>query len=74
MKKNEIRTLSNTIHKNKLKRDKRPKYKTGYYKTRRGKNIGRILSDMNCRNIFSDLLPREIKIKRKIKKWDLRFT
>ena len=32
-KKNEIRTLFNTIHKNKLKMDKRPKCKTGYYKT-----------------------------------------
>ena len=37
MQKNEIRALPNTIHKNKLKMDLRPKYKTGHYKTRRGK-------------------------------------
>ena len=36
--KNEIRTLPNTIHKNKLKMDQRPKYKTGHYKTLRGKH------------------------------------
>ena len=36
--KNEIRTLSNTIHKNKLKMDSRPKCKTGHYKTLRGKH------------------------------------
>ena len=30
--KNESRTFFNTIHKNKLKMDKRPKYKSGYYK------------------------------------------
>ena len=35
--KNEIRTLPNTIHKNKLKMDPRPKCKGGYYKTLRGK-------------------------------------
>ena len=29
-------------------------------------NIGKTLSDINCSNIFSDLLPREIK--RKINK------
>ena len=28
--KNEIKTLFNTIHKNKLKIDSRPKYKTGH--------------------------------------------
>ena len=35
---NEIRTLPNTIHKNKLKMDSRPKCKTGHYKTLRGKH------------------------------------
>ena len=34
----EIRTFLNTIHKNKLKMDWRPKCKTGYYKTLRGKH------------------------------------
>ena len=33
MNKNEIRTFSNTIHKNKLKMDKRLTCKTRYYKT-----------------------------------------
>ena len=36
--KNEIRTLPNTIHKDKLKMDERPKYKTRNYKTLRGKH------------------------------------
>ena len=35
--KNEIRTL-NTIYKNKLKMDSKPKYKTRYYKILRGKH------------------------------------
>ena len=35
--KNEIRTLSNTIQKNKLKMDQGPKHKARYYKTSRGK-------------------------------------
>ena len=38
MQKNEIRTLSNTIQKNKLKMDLKPKCKAGYYKTPRGKH------------------------------------
>ena len=37
VKKDETRTLSNTIHKNKLKMDLRSKYKTRNYKTLRGK-------------------------------------
>ena len=36
--KNEIRTLLNTIHKNKLKMDYRPKCKTRHYKILRGKH------------------------------------
>ena len=36
--KNEIRTFSNTIYKNKLKMNERPTCKTGYYKTPRGKH------------------------------------
>ena len=34
-------------------------------------NIGRQNSHINCRKIFSDPLPRLIKIKTKINKWDL---
>ena len=37
-KKKEIRTLSNNIHKNKLKMDQRPKCKAERYKTLRGKH------------------------------------
>ena len=36
--KNETRTLSNTIHKNKLKMDQRSKRKTRNYKTPRGEH------------------------------------
>ena len=38
VKKNEIRTLSNTVYKNKLRMDQRHKCKTGYYKIPRGKH------------------------------------
>ena len=34
-------------------------------------NIGRTLSDINCRNIFLDLSPKAKEIKAKINKWDL---
>ena len=47
-----IRSFSNTMHKNKLKMDYGPNYKTRYYKTLRG-NLRQTLSDINC-NIFSD--------------------
>ena len=35
------------------------------------KNIGRILDDINHRNILYDPPPRVIEIKTKISKWDL---
>ena len=38
MYKKEIKTLPNTIYKNKLKMYYRPKCKTGHYKTLRGKH------------------------------------
>ena len=38
MQKNVVGPLPYTIHKNKLKMDQRPKYKTGHYKTLRGKH------------------------------------
>ena len=43
MSKNEIRTFSNTIHKNKLKMDQRLKCKSGYHKTLGGKHGQNIL-------------------------------
>ena len=70
MEKNEIRTLPNTIHKNKLKMDQRPKCKTGHYKTLE-ENIGRTLFDRNHSKIFFDPPPRVMEIKTKINKWDL---
>ena len=60
MYKNEIRTFSNTIHKNKLKMDQRPKREAGHYKTLRGKD--RILFDINSSNIFFDPPPRVMNL------------
>ena len=34
-------------------------------------NIGRIITDINCSNIFSDSPPRVMTIKTKINKWFL---
>ena len=69
MQKNEIRTLPNAIHKDKLKMDSRPKRKT------RNKlleeNIGTTLDDINQSNIFYDPPPRSMEIKTRINKWDL---
>ena len=49
--KNEIRTFSNTIYKNKVKMNSRLRCKTKYYKTPEGK-IGRILFYINQSSIF----------------------
>ena len=46
------------------------KCKTRHYKTFRGKH-GKTLFDINHSNIFFDPLPRVMKIKTKINKWDL---
>ena len=35
------------------------------------RNIGRILRDINCCNIFFNLSPRVMQTKTKINKWDL---
>jgi len=64
MQKNKIRTFSITIHINKLKMDERPKRKTRYYKTLRGKH--RTLSDTNQSKIFFDPSPTVMKIKTNI--------
>ena len=69
MGKKEMRTRPNTIHKNKLKMDQRPRYKTRYYKPLRRKH--RPLSDINYSNIFSDPPLRVIMVKTKINKQDL---
>ena len=59
-----MRTLPNTIHKNKLKVDQRPKAKTGHYKTLRG-NIRKTLFDITHRKIFFDPSPIVLKKKNK---------
>ena len=70
IKKNKIRTFTNTKYKNKLKMDWNPKYKTRNYITPRGKQkhntVWHYLS-----NIFLDLFSKEKEIKTKINKWDL---
>ena len=68
--KNEDRTLDNTIYKNKPKMDLRPKCKTGYHKTPRGK-LGRTLFHINCSNIFFFLIYLPNEVKAKINTWDL---
>ena len=45
---NEIRTLPNTIHKNKLQMDERPRYKTRHSKTPRGKQAKHSLTEMTA--------------------------
>ena len=64
VKKNEIRTFFNTIHKNKLKINVRPDPIKLLEE-----NIGRTLFDINRSNIFSELSPRVMEIK--TNKWDL---
>ena len=68
MEKNEIRTLPNTIHKNKLKLMKDLDIRPEAIKLLE-ENIGQTLSDINHSNIFSDPPPRVTTTK--INKWDL---
>ena len=68
MVKNDIRTLPNTIHKDKLKMDSRPKCKTRKYKTLRGKHRQNS-SDINQSKILYDPSPRVMEIKTKIIKY-----
>ena len=65
MVKNDIRTLPNTIHKDKLKMDSRPKCKTRKYKTLRGKH-SRTLDDVNQSKILYDPPPTVTEIKTKV--------
>ena len=66
---NGIRTFFNTIHKNKLKMDQRPKCKTRHYKTLRRRH--RQNTDINYSNNSFESSPRVMEIKTKINKWDL---
>uniref|UniRef100_A0A8D1KVF1 Uncharacterized protein n=1 Tax=Sus scrofa TaxID=9823 RepID=A0A8D1KVF1_PIG len=70
MEKNEIRTLPNTIHKNKLKWIKDLNIRPDTIKLLE-ENKGRILSDINHSSIFSDPPPRVMTLKIKINKWGL---
>ena len=66
MQKNEIRTYTNSTHKNKLKMDSRYKCKARHYRILRGKH--RTLLDINHSKIFFDTSPGVMKIKTKINK------
>ena len=60
------------IHKNKFKIDKRPKCKTGYHKTPRGKHRQNTLCQKSQYLVCGGgLSSRVMEIKRKINKWDL---
>ena len=68
--KNETRTLSNTIHKNKLKWIKDLNIRPETTKLLE-ENIGKTLSNINHSRIPYDPPPKEMEIKAKINKWDL---
>ena len=58
------------MHKNKVKMDKRLKYKLRHIKVLE-ENIGRKISDIPHSNIFTDMFPRAWDKKERINKWDL---
>ena len=68
--KNETRTLSNTIHKNKLKSIKDLNVRPETIKLLE-ENIGKKLSDINHSRILYDPPPRVMEIKAQINKWNL---
>ena len=70
MKKNEIRTLPNTIHKRNSKWMKDLNGRVDSIKLLEEK-IGRTLCGINHSKILFDPPPREREIKTKINKWDL---
>ena len=63
----------NTIHKNKLEMDQRPKCKARHLRHIKllEENMGRTLFDINHSKIFFDSPPRAMNIKIKVSKWDL---
>ena len=70
MQNNEIRTLPNTICKNKLEMNFRLKCKTRNYKTLREKHRQNIQSHKSSKILY-DSPPRKTEIKTKVNKWDL---
>ena len=69
MQKNEAGPPTYTTRKNKLKGNKRFKYKS-HYISPRGEHRRKI-SDIPRSNIFTDMSPRARDIKERINKWDL---
>ena len=67
--KNETRPPTYTIHKNKLKMDKRLKYKSWHHKSARGKHR-QYISDIPQSSTFADISLRARNIKERINKWD----
>ena len=70
MQKNETRSPTYAIHKNKFKVGKRLKYKLDTIKVLE-ENIGREISDIPRSNIFTNMSPKARDIKERINKWDL---
>ena len=70
MQKNETRSSTYAIHKNKLKIDKRLSISRNTIKILE-ENIGRKISDIPHSNILTDMSPKARDIKERINKWDL---
>ena len=70
MQKNETRSPTYTIHKNKFKVDKDLNVSHDTIKILE-ENTGRKTSDIPHSNIFTDMSPRARDIKERINKWDL---
>ena len=68
--KNETRSPTYSIHKNKFKVGKRLKYMSEHHKVLE-ENIGRKTSDIPHSNILTDTSPKARVIKERINKWDL---
>ena len=63
--------IPNTIHKDQLKMDWKPKCNIRNCKTLRGKHKQKTFYDINQSKILCDPPPRVMKIKTKVNKWDL---
>ena len=70
MQKNETRSPTYTIHKNKFRMDKRLNISHNTIKVLE-ENIGRKISDIPYSNILTDMSPKARDIKERINKWDL---
>ena len=70
MHKNETRSPTYTIHKNKFKEDKILNISCNTIKVLE-ENIGRKISDVPRSNILTDMSPKARDIKERINKWDL---